>query len=98
MNFNRKLDDLRMTPHDVFDCAWKNINPANRDHVIDAAPDSSNQPRPRTATRTWLTRHHTQIAGAIANQRHADTAQVREHQFALVPFSGRLESFRTDDL
>src|SRR5262249_13021057 len=41
VDFNCKLDDLRVTPHDIFDCTGENINTANRDHVIDAAQHSS---------------------------------------------------------
>src|SRR5205823_193609 len=54
VHLNGKLHNLRMAFHNVFNRAWENVNPSNRNHVVCAAEDASNQTRPRPAALTAL--------------------------------------------
>ena len=87
-----------MTANDVLDGAGENIDTADADHVVRAPQHASNQARPGAAARARLARKETQVPGSITNQRHSDSAEIRQNQLALtIRFYGK-KRLRINDL
>ena len=82
----------------VCDRAGMDVVAAQDDHVVHAAADAADQPGQRPAARARRRIDAHQIAGAIAQQRAADAAEVRDDQLALRPRRHGLARRRVDDL
>src|SRR5262245_37682366 len=82
VHFDRKLHDLRTSAHDIFHCARKHVNAADRYHVINSTENTAHKPCPTAAAGARLARDDAQITCPITDDRHSNASEVCQHELA----------------